>query len=113
MALTEKTRLINIRHTSRFPNFTIYIGRKCNLGGWALKASKWANPFPISHTCSREESLKKFEEYILSHPTLLNELDELEGHILGCWCKPLPCHGDILLSLLKKKKAEQINRLLN
>lgn len=24
---------------------------------------------------------------------------ELKGKILGCWCAPLPCHGDTLAEL--------------
>jgi hypothetical protein len=31
------------------------------------------------------------------------ELD-LKGKVLGCWCKPMPCHGDILLQLLKENE---------
>jgi hypothetical protein len=31
-------------------------------------------------------------------------LDELEGKTLGCFCKPEPCHGDVLLELLTQKK---------
>jgi len=26
-------------------------------------------------------------------------LPELKGKRLGCWCAPLPCHGDILREL--------------
>jgi hypothetical protein len=26
---------------------------------------------------------------------------ELDGRTLGCWCKPLACHGDILVELLE------------
>ena len=27
--------------------------------------------------------------------------NELKGKILGCWCKPLPCHGDIIIKITK------------
>ena len=30
---------------------------------------------------------------------------ELEGKELGCWCKPSPCHGDILIKLLKERQG--------
>ena len=29
-------------------------------------------------------------------------LGELRGKILGCWCKPKPCHGDILVKLVEE-----------
>lgn len=33
---------------------------------------------------------------------LINELPELKGKILGCYCHPQPCHGDILVKLINK-----------
>ena len=33
----------------------------------------------------------------------MNDLHELKDKVLGCWCKPLSCHGDILVELIKKK----------
>ena len=32
---------------------------------------------------------------------LMNSLKELKGKVLGCWCCPELCHGNILLDLLK------------
>jgi hypothetical protein len=32
---------------------------------------------------------------------LLNDLHELEGKTLGCFCKPLACHGDVLKDLVE------------
>ena len=29
-----------------------------------------------------------------------NDLEELEGKTLGCWCKPKTCHGDVLVELV-------------
>ena len=33
-------------------------------------------------------------------PQLLNDLHELKGKTLGCFCKPKICHGDILVELV-------------
>ena len=44
---------------------------------------------------------KKYKEYILSNENLMSKLYELKGKILGCWCHPTPCHGDILIKLLQ------------
>jgi len=45
---------------------------------------------------TRKEAIEKYEKYLLSNDKLMNDLHELKGKILGCWCKPLSCHGDIL-----------------
>jgi hypothetical protein len=77
-------------------SYDIYIGRP----------SKWGNPF--SHkmgtkaefiVASREEAVNRYEEWILQQPNLLADLHELSGKTLACWCKPLACHGDVLLRL--------------
>lgn len=85
--------------------YDIYIGRP----------SKWGNPF--SHLDdsiaefkveTRSEAIKKYREYILSTPELLNSLHELDGKILGCHCKPLSCHGDILIELRTQQISEEL-----
>jgi hypothetical protein len=41
-----------------------------------------------------------YTEYIKNKPELLKLIPvELKGKSLGCWCKPLPCHGDVLAEL--------------
>ena len=76
--------------------FDVYIGR----------GSKWGNPFShkegtlAEHIVgSREEAIAKYEEYLLSNQELVDSLPELKGKVLGCWCKPKACHGDVLLKL--------------
>jgi len=66
--------------------YDVYIGRP----------SKWGNPFNIGKDGNREEVIRKYEEYLLSNKKLMNDIHELRGKILGCWCAPLACHGDIL-----------------
>ena len=45
----------------------------------------------------REEVTAKYTEYILNKPELLEQIPlELKGKTLGCFCKPLACHGDVL-----------------
>lgn len=76
--------------------YDVYIGRP----------SKWGNPF--SHlggtlakyrVKSREEAIAAYLEWIVKQPELIAALPELKGKILGCHCKPLACHGDVLLEL--------------
>ena len=67
----------------------------------------WGNPYshlPNSaakwRVATREEAIAKYREYILTRPDLLAKLGELKGKILGCWCKPKACHGDVLVELI-------------
>jgi len=73
--------------------YDIYIGRP----------SKWGNPFSIGIDGTRKEVIEKYEKYILGNKELMNNLHELEGKVLGCWCKPKACHGDVLIKLANRK----------
>jgi hypothetical protein len=74
--------------------YDVYIGRP----------SVWGNPF--SHkvgtkaqfqVATREEAIAKFEEWFKARPDMVRlAKDVLRGKVLGCWCKPLACHGDVL-----------------
>lgn len=81
-------KLVNIRNSS----YDIYIGRG--------KGSKWGNPFSIGRNGTREQVVEKYRAWILTQDHLLNSLPELEGKVLGCWCNPKLCHGDILIELV-------------
>lgn len=35
---------------------------------------------------------------------------ELRGKILGCWCKPLDCHGDVLILVADESAQETEKR---
>lgn len=78
-------------HCKKAP-YDVYIGRP----------SKWGNPFPISSTCTRYEAIEKYREYILTKFTVEEIQRELKGKILGCWCAPLDCHGDVLAEIANK-----------
>lgn len=32
----------------------------------------------------------------------MHEIPLLAGKTLGCWCKPNPCHGDVLVKLVQE-----------
>jgi hypothetical protein len=69
-------------------------------------SSKFANPFKVGKDGSRQEVISKYRAYIVellnSSPELVQELLNLQGKSLGCWCHPQPCHGDVLLELIKE-----------
>jgi len=79
-------------------NFDIYIGRP----------SKWGNPFSIGKDGTRQEVIDKYEKWIINQPTLMKSLHELQGKILGCWCHPQPCHGDVLIKLTERNVNDTI-----
>ena len=80
----------------------VYIGRKIG----KISGSKWGNPFGCDKTNknSIKLCLERYEDHIRRDPDLFNAVMELEGKVLGCWCKPSPCHGDILIKLFKEKQ---------
>src|SRR5690554_2738296 len=80
------TTVINKHYSNRYD---VYIGR----------GSKWGNPFIIGKHGSREEVIELYRQYVLGNPELRNSIPELKGKVLGCFCKPAPCHGDILAKL--------------
>lgn len=82
-----------------------YIGRPMYQGGWRLPGSKWANPFRVSAGMDRAHALTAYEAHVRASPELLAALPELRGKRLGCWCRPLPCHGDVLIKLLRERDA--------
>ncbi len=79
----------------------MYIGRNMAFYVPGAVGSKWKNPHALKKY-SLEESLKLYEQHIRDSPELLAALPELGGKVLGCWCKPAGCHGDILVKLYKE-----------
>jgi hypothetical protein len=86
-------------HCKRAP-FDVYIGRP----------SKWGNPFKIVHPRrTRERAIEDYRLWINGAPILVqthgdppSKADirrELRGKVLGCYCAPLPCHGDVLAEI--------------
>ena len=71
----------------------VYIGRQVH-GGW--KQSDWANPFKLGKHGSRNEIIAAYRDHLDHSPALKLRLPELRGKVLGCWCHPEPCHGDVL-----------------
>jgi hypothetical protein len=90
------TRRVLVVHCKRAP-YDVYIGRP----------SDWGNPFShlsVSaarfHVESRDEAIKAYEEWFRAQPELIERArHELRGKVLGCWCAPLPCHGDVLVRI--------------
>ena len=83
-----KTKVVHCKRDA----FDVYIGRP----------SKWGNPYKLKKGESREICLARYRKWLMGQPELLACVGELHGKTLGCWCKPLECHGDILAELAEK-----------
>lgn len=84
--------------------FDVYIGRP----------GPWGNPF--SHLVgkgdvlvdSREDAIQCYEAYIRDtlssneSEQLKSDLKLISGKVLGCWCSPKSCHGDVLIKICKE-----------
>ena len=82
--MLKQTTVVNLRTAP----FDVYIGR-----AGKGQDGKWGNPFS---TGTREENINNFEEYLVNNKELMQDLHELRGKRLGCFCKPKACHGDVL-----------------
>lgn len=87
---------------------TRYIGRKRN------GEMHYGNPF--SHNpkwgigcANRKESIDNYRLWLAGNfpnveperrTWILGNLETLRGERLGCYCRPLTCHGDVLIEIL-------------
>jgi len=96
--MASSTTVVRIRRENGqvVQDCDVYIGRACNRGGWDLPQSKWHNTF------KGENAIVLYEQYIRASP-LMNEIEELRGKRIGCWCFPSPCHGNVLVKILTER----------
>lgn len=96
-------RVINIRRDAAELQRASAAGRYVYIGRG--RGSIWGNPFAskpgtlAEFLVPKDEVLPRYEAWLRSQPHLMAALGELRGKVLGCWCKPGPCHGDILARL--------------
>lgn len=73
--------------------YDVYIGRP----------SPWGNPIHLARDTLQERRrvIRAYAEYLLEHPALIEEARQtLKGKVLGCWCAPRICHGDVLVGVV-------------
>ena len=70
------------------------------------------NPFKVGkdNLKTRQDVVIKYKEYITSEiqkdNKIIDELLKLKNKVLGCWCYPDHCHGDILLELINHYSSQ-------
>ena len=104
-----KTTVVNIR---RDTDWDVYIGRP-GKGGTGC----FGNPISFHEECPVCKEIHVDDEEgrlgllacykswfwkeINSNPVFRIKVMELKGKKLGCFCKPRPCHGDIIVEWIK------------
>ena len=91
--------VINLRHEPRLRDMferavvhdnTVLIDRR----------TRWGNMFRIGPDGTREQVIARYRaclwRRIHSGAVAVEDLAELDGMRLACWCDPLPCHGHVL-----------------
>ena len=76
----------------------VYIGR----------GSIWGNPFIVGRDGNRQEVIRKYYDWIVASHDLREQLEELRGQYLGCYCSPKACHGDVLCYFLYVKSLKGV-----
>lgn len=106
----KPTKVINIADGRLHPHY-IYIGRPSMWGNPFLKNGKWSK---FEKDCERvDDPVKAFEDWLVGtaytdrwqdkRKQILSRLKELQGQVLGCYCKPHPCHGDVLVNMVDNR----------
>ena len=86
------TKVVNIR---TYKGKYTYIGR----------GSIFGNPFRIGIDGDRTQVIEKYRALFydrLKDVEFLRQVLDLKGKVLGCYCKPLPCHGDVIVEFLER-----------
>ena len=70
--------------------------------------TQFGNPYRLEEdggNYTRKESVARYEswfkEKIREDDDFRKAVEGLRGETLGCWCKPKPCHGDVILAYLR------------
>lgn len=67
------------------------------------RPSIFGNPFPITSTVDRDTVIRKYEEWVRNQPEVLAAIQALpHDAVLGCFCAPKPCHGDVIVKIWKE-----------
>ena len=84
-------RVVNIKHEA----YDVYIGRAGN-----GQSGYFGNPIVRKYGEQPGSTLERYKAYftkrLAEDPTFKKRIEALKGLRLGCFCKPNPCHGDVI-----------------
>jgi len=99
--MKAKTQVVNLNMRIG-GNSYIYIGRP----------STWGNPFQVGRDGTRAEVIRYHLEWLYgkreapdkSKPPTIGDIKKyLSRKRLGCFCHPLPCHGDNYVKICEEE----------
>jgi hypothetical protein len=89
----QRTSVVNIRN------------EKCDFCG--ARPSFLGNPYEIGRDGTRDAVIEKYREWFkkkLTSPVFRDRVLSLKGKKLGCWCKPLKCHLDVVVEYIENEQ---------
>lgn len=93
-----ETKVVNLRNE----RYDVYIGR-----AGRGEDGYFGNPIRLQSEAQRGSTLERYKEYFYNRlktdPQFRERIHGLQGKTLGCFCKPNPCHGDIIKEYLDTK----------
>ena len=64
------------------------------------RRTKWGNLYRIGPHGERDQVIADYRAWLRRQPDVVAAARaELRGKVLGCWCAPLACHGDVLAAI--------------
>lgn len=106
-------RSADLRKWMEDPN-NIYVGRHGRIfidkEIFPYKGSKWANPYKVGpKDYTLEESIRLYRKHLVDSG-LINDIHELDGKQLGCFCDQSDvCHAQVLAELANAPHEEVVN----
>ena len=61
--------------------------------------SAWGNPYELGKDGDRDTVCESYMYYFKKKLSLHQQLMDIKGKVLGCWCYPERCHGNYLKKL--------------
>lgn len=96
MPRARPTTVVNLR----FERYDVYIGRTGH-----GEDGYFGNPFAAG---TRDENIAAFRKWFLyrvkNDSEYARRVRQLRGKRLGCFCSPLPCHGDVIAKWLERAR---------
>lgn len=67
------------------------------------RPSIFGNPFYLKNEALRDSVVDGYELWVRNQPQVLEAIKALpEDAVLGCYCSPKRCHGDVIVKLWKE-----------
>jgi len=114
---TGPAYVVNIHRIRKItPHYDVYVGDRvrfsphATIDGEPFRASIFRNHYKERKDGDRHEVCEKYRLWLMGEyetdrdqerrAATLYILPFLRGCVLGCWCRPLECHGDTLAALI-------------